>query len=315
MTYRQFIRSYSRLRRHSYSDAKLKSQELARFGHKWKDKEVNLTESRDKQQPPSLAAEPLDWLRLRHLEQVCIVGLYPHERLEPQQLQLDIELALNLRTAGRLNRLEATIDYAQILRFVRWLLLTARFELIEHAAETIAFALLSLKLPSLAPYEADGARQPERVRLSIRKPKALESQACPEIMIERTKEEVLRQRLLWQHDSEFIARFAETAQVIFSSPSLRLIRHAVPANGCTVLPWFEQPVERYLLNGQGDLMVSGQSLLRKEGMQLLAKQSYRLEQKDATGNSPRYVLELAHRFQSDAVLLASTHSEASSSRG
>ena len=240
----------------------------------------------------------MDWLRVNNIQQFCIIGLFPHERIEPQELQLDIELGLDLSSAGKTNRLDETIDYAQVLRFVRWLLATARFELIEHAAETIAYGLLSLRLPSLVPYDAVDPRRPRLIRLRLRKPKALQWNACPEIEIERDQTQILKHQQLWLANQKG-SDLEQTGQAVFLSSHLELISHRLAPSETLTLPSKQDKRERFLLAGQRDLIVSGQYLARKQGLQLDSQVAPIIEHPAQLSQKNRYFIELAYQFSSD----------------
>jgi len=70
-------------------------------------------------------------------------GVNPEEKVEPQRFEVDVELALDLRPAGRSDDLALTADYAGVFDLCRELVETTRFNLIEALAETIADRLLA----------------------------------------------------------------------------------------------------------------------------------------------------------------------------
>jgi 7,8-dihydroneopterin aldolase/epimerase/oxygenase len=70
-------------------------------------------------------------------------GWYAHEREGPQPFEVDVELAKDLRPAGRSDDLADTIDYARAYDLIRDVVETRSFGLLEAMAETIASELLS----------------------------------------------------------------------------------------------------------------------------------------------------------------------------
>jgi len=71
-------------------------------------------------------------------------GVHEHERLVPQALEVDVELALDLRPAGTSDDLDRTVDYGQVEVRVRELVEGRSFQLIEALAETIAAEILAV---------------------------------------------------------------------------------------------------------------------------------------------------------------------------
>jgi len=102
-----------------------------------------------------------DSIRVEGLCFEAIIGVNPDERLRVQPLRFDLELQIDLRTAGRSGKINDTVDYDQVAREVIALVQFRRYRLIESATEEIAAMLLGLH-DSL-----------ESVRVSVHKPQAL----------------------------------------------------------------------------------------------------------------------------------------------
>lgn len=127
--------------------------------------------------------ERLDRLSLRGMRFDCIVGLFGHERNTPQPVELDVTLHFDARDAARFGRLSHTVDYSRVLGELRFILVAARFRLLESAAEAVAAWLLM-------PPSADAPRpQVERVEVRITKPVALSGAALPTLEIQRRRED------------------------------------------------------------------------------------------------------------------------------
>lgn len=125
--------------------------------------------------------KPLDRLSLRGMRFDCIVGLFGHERNTPQPVEIDVTLHLDTRAAAREGRLHHTVDYSRILGELRFIMVAARFKLLESAAEAVAAWLLS-------PPSADVPRpQIERVDVRLTKLVALSGAAIPTIEIHRDR--------------------------------------------------------------------------------------------------------------------------------
>jgi FolB domain-containing protein len=123
--------------------------------------------------------KPLDRLSLRGMRFDCIVGLFNYERNTPQPVELDVTLHFDARNAAREGRLASTIDYARVLGELRFLLVAARFKLLESAAEAVAAWLL-------IPPSADVPRPlVDAVEVKLSKLVALSGAAVPTLEIRR----------------------------------------------------------------------------------------------------------------------------------
>lgn len=123
----------------------------------------------------------MDRLSLRGMRFDCIVGLFNHERNTPQPVELDVTLHFDARVAAREGRLASTIDYARLLGELRFLLVAARFKLIESAAEAVAAWLLM-------PPSADVPRPAiDAVEVKLSKLVALSGAAIPTLEIRRDR--------------------------------------------------------------------------------------------------------------------------------
>ena len=80
----------------------------------------------------------LDRIHIRDLALRCIVGVYPEERREKQDVVLNITLYADLRPAGASDRLEDTVDYKKIKQGILALVDAMSPVLIEHLAERVA---------------------------------------------------------------------------------------------------------------------------------------------------------------------------------
>lgn len=119
-----------------------------------------------------------DWVSLSKFRLQAVIGVYPHERLHPQPVDIDLAMQLDTRAAAVTLNLAKSVDYAKVARDLRLLLQGASFHLLETAAEAVAALLL-------APFP-DRAR-PEAVQVKLCKPSALDGLATPSVAIHRTR--------------------------------------------------------------------------------------------------------------------------------
>lgn len=99
----------------------------------------------------------MDRIRLRGLRFYGHHGVTPEEREVGQWYRADVDLYLDLRSAGATDDLKATVDYGAVARRVLQVGSEERFALIEALADRIA-GLLLREYPSV-----------QSVRVSVRK--------------------------------------------------------------------------------------------------------------------------------------------------
>lgn len=133
-----------------------------------------------------------DRIALEQLEIDCVVGVYPHERNRKQPLRVDIRLHLDTRLAGELEQLSHTVDYAETVNQVAFVLRSCRFAMLETAARTLTRLLLAHPSPA-----GRGARV-HAVELCLTKPYALSGHGIPSLTVFRQAEEVALARR--EHD-------------------------------------------------------------------------------------------------------------------
>lgn len=86
-------------------------------------------------------------------------GVFESERELGQRFEVDVELHLDLRSAGRSDDLELTVNYVDVYTVVKEIVEEQEFDLVEALAEAIAQQILS-------------AYDLERVVVRVRKPHA-----------------------------------------------------------------------------------------------------------------------------------------------
>ena len=105
---------------------------------------------------PELVEGRTDSILIEGLRVQAHVGVPLAERRRLQPVRIDLKLGLDLRTAGRMDRVEKTLDYAAVAQEVKGLVRGRSFRLAEAMAEAIAERLLR-------------KFKPARIRVQIRK--------------------------------------------------------------------------------------------------------------------------------------------------
>ena len=80
----------------------------------------------------------MDKIFIRELAHRCIIGIYPEERREKQDIVINVEMHADLRRAGRSDNLSDTVNYKAIKKSILKLVEESGFQLIEALAEGIA---------------------------------------------------------------------------------------------------------------------------------------------------------------------------------
>ena len=119
--------------------------------------------------------ENLDRIRIQELLTRCVVGIYPEERREKQDVIINLTLFADLSTAGRTDRIEDTVDYKTIKKAVLALVEHSSYFLLEKLAEEIAAVCLA-------------APNVQQVIVSVDKPGALRFARSVAVEITRRRE-------------------------------------------------------------------------------------------------------------------------------
>ncbi len=85
----------------------------------------------------------MDRIFIQDLAVRCIIGIYPEERREKQDLTINIEMLADLCPAGTSDALEDTVDYKAVKKAVLHLAESSSFKLIEALAERVAGVVLA----------------------------------------------------------------------------------------------------------------------------------------------------------------------------
>lgn len=112
---------------------------------------------------------------LKGLRIDCVVGVYSHEREQPQPVMIDIELDYDVADAVHADEVSHAVDYERVAEGVTELVQRRGFHLIETMAEDTADMLLGQH--ALV----------QTVRLEIRKPNAVAAAGCSFVRLVRAR--------------------------------------------------------------------------------------------------------------------------------
>ena len=116
----------------------------------------------------------MDTIFIRDLRLKAWIGLHRHEKVAPQTIEIDLEIALPDARAAKTGKVADTIDYGIVVERVKALLEKERFGLVESLAERVADLVLSdFKSP--------------RVRISVAKLGVLREAKRVGVSMERTR--------------------------------------------------------------------------------------------------------------------------------
>ncbi len=116
----------------------------------------------------------MDRIFIRDLALRCIIGIYPEERREKQDIIINVQMHCDLRKAGQSDELSDTVDYKSIKKAILKLVEGSSFQLIETLAEHIAGIALS-------------DQKVQQVVVTVDKPGALRFAKSSAVEITRTR--------------------------------------------------------------------------------------------------------------------------------
>ena len=85
----------------------------------------------------------MDIIFLHDFKAKTLIGVYPWERIVPQTIQLDLEIALPSSRACQTDNIDDALDYALIVEKINDILTNQHFSLLEALAEHIAQTILN----------------------------------------------------------------------------------------------------------------------------------------------------------------------------
>jgi FolB domain-containing protein len=106
-----------------------------------------------------MADLPSDRIHIRDLAVRTVIGVYPEERREKQDLFINATLYVDLSRAGQSDNIEDTVDYKRIKKAILEEVESSSYHLIEGLAERIAEIILAYPVRSVA-VEISRTRKP-----------------------------------------------------------------------------------------------------------------------------------------------------------
>ncbi len=86
----------------------------------------------------------VDTIELRGLRVAGIVGVLDHERHQPQPLEIDLDIAVDLAPAASTDDLADTVDYGALCAVAAQVVASTEFALLESLASRVADSVLSV---------------------------------------------------------------------------------------------------------------------------------------------------------------------------
>jgi dihydroneopterin aldolase len=80
----------------------------------------------------------MDTIFIRELRLEAWIGLHRHEKIAPQTIEINLDIALPADTVFRTGKVGDTIDYGTVVERVRGILDQEKFGLVETLAERVA---------------------------------------------------------------------------------------------------------------------------------------------------------------------------------
>jgi len=84
----------------------------------------------------------MDIIFLRDLKVTTLIGIYEREKLVPQTIQIDLDIALPNSRACETDDINDALDYADVAQHIQTVLSEGHFSLLETLAEHIAQIIL-----------------------------------------------------------------------------------------------------------------------------------------------------------------------------
>ncbi len=81
--------------------------------------------------------EPGTFICIKDLEVECIIGIYPHERTNPQKLFFDVKLETDIFACATSDAIDETIDYDHVAELIERVCVDGKYQLVETCVAVI----------------------------------------------------------------------------------------------------------------------------------------------------------------------------------
>ena len=113
----------------------------------------------------------MDTILIEGLRVFCIVGMFPHERENPQLLRVDVKIMIP--QVWHQDELSHSVDYSNVCKWLEAYVQEQKFQTLEHAAQSLIFEMFAL-------WEMIC-----EIELTLRKPGAIPKADCVGFMMRR----------------------------------------------------------------------------------------------------------------------------------
>lgn len=105
----------------------------------------------------------------------CIIGVYGHERQQPQEICVDLSVEVDFASAAASDVLADALNYVQLAELCESMAVEGRYQLLEAYAAAVLDKLVA-------------AYPIRRAKMRVRKAKAIVAAKCAFVELERGKE-------------------------------------------------------------------------------------------------------------------------------
>ena len=117
----------------------------------------------------------MDLIKISGLRELGVHGVLPEEQIRPQPFEVNLEMSVDLQTAGASDELDDTVDYSQVCDIVALAATERSYKTLERLAQVVGQRLM----------ERYGC---ESVRVRAAKPEPPLPLAIQEVAVEVTQE-------------------------------------------------------------------------------------------------------------------------------
>ncbi len=118
----------------------------------------------------------MEWIEIRDLRAICIIGINPRERVDPQEIIINIRMEADVAKACRSDDIADTIDYKVLKDEILAFCTASSYYLIERLADEMAQRVLAY------------SERVQGVRVTVDKPGALTGARSVAVTVSRSRD-------------------------------------------------------------------------------------------------------------------------------